>query len=202
MTASSDKSPKKRDDIRFLFNAVLISLTVMAIFFAFQPYMGETPNLDEVLKVERKIVYLEPNDVPQLLKARHGKPVMLVVYASWCPYCQKLMPILKDMMLNRQLDHVSPLFLSMDAQPRVFSKYLVAMGYDKLLPIPYIVDQSPVKRLSMSMEQTGSSYEGAIPYIGFFDENGKMLADNVGPMTGEFILKLSKHATSLKIKQP
>jgi thiol-disulfide isomerase/thioredoxin len=31
---------------------------------------------------------------PRAVQARDNKPVLAVVYADWCPYCQKLKPVL------------------------------------------------------------------------------------------------------------
>ena len=183
--------PKISDkDWQFLFNAVVLSLVIMGMLHAFMPYIS-TPEarLEEVRATDRRIVTVKAADVPALLRNASGKPVMLVVYASWCPYCRKLMPTVTGLLRDHRLDRVSPVFLSMDYEPRELSKYLVRQDYHTLF-IPYMLEQNIVNhRLSDALKTTGSGFNGAIPYIGFFDGQGKMVGELFGVVDGEKVLK-------------
>ncbi len=129
---NSERMLLSKDGV-FLFNAFGLSLIILAIILEFAPYMefGNNPNLEEVKRVEQSVERVYPKQIVSLLTTGEEKPVMLVFYASWCSYCGRLMPRILEMMADHQLDNVKPIFVSMDSQPRLFSKYLVKTQYYK-----------------------------------------------------------------------
>lgn len=180
-------------DWAFVLNAFGFSLLILALIITFAPYADvNNPQIEEIRAVERSLISVVPDQVPQLLadKAAEGnKPVMLVLYASWCKYCAKIMPILLDMMKTGELDGVRPFFLAMDAQPRVFSKYMVKTQYYQFFP-PVMLREVLYNNLPQALANTGSSFSGAIPYLAFFDLNGKMVAEHEGLLDKQALLSL------------
>lgn len=178
---------------RFLFNAVGISLVIMAIILEFAPYIevGDNPKLEEIKAVEQTVQKVYPKKVSSLVASGEGKPVMLVLYASWCSYCGKLMPRILEAMQEHQLDHVKPIFVSMDSQPRIFSKYLVRTQYYKSFQ-PIMLQELFYNNLPEVMSTTGSRFSGAIPYVGFFNSKGKMVAEIIGLVDKQEFLRVAQ----------
>ena len=178
-------------DLQFVFNAIVISLTVMAVLFAIKPYLGDDPRLEDIKRLDGNIVTIHPDGMENLVKPASGKPVMLMIYASWCGYCKKMMPSLVQAIENHELDTVEPVFLSIDEQPRLLSKYLVHQGYD-ILFIPYRLEMgiSPGD-FTAFIQKSGSHYRGTIPYIAFFKRDGTLYSDAVGGVDIKDVIKIS-----------
>lgn len=133
---------------------------------------------------------IEPDRVPDLLHGKGDKPVMLVIYASWCSYCSKLLPNILDLQAEGALDVVEPVFLSMDSQPRIFSKYLYSTGYHKYFQ-PVMIKEVWFNNLPKVLQTvTGSHFKGGIPYVGLFDNNAKMVAEFTGLLDKQAIMSV------------
>jgi len=182
-------SPK---DIQFVFNAIIISLVVMALLFTFKPYMGNDPLLAEIKQMDKSIITVSPRDLDRIVQSSTGKPVMLFMYASWCGYCKQVMPMLVQMVHNHELDQIEPVFLSVDEQPRSLSKYLVYKGYSNAFT-PYRLDRDfSFRGMSSFVMESGSHYQGSIPYIGFFNREGKLISDASGVVEEQDVLGVVK----------
>ncbi|MDE3059532.1 MAG: redoxin family protein [Pseudomonadota bacterium] len=168
---------KHSRDIRFLFNAAALALIVMAVLQAIQPYLaGPDPQAAQIEAFTYKIVPIPAQAVPPLLHKPDGRPVMLVVYASWCPYCRVMMPDIAHLMAEGEMDGVETVFLSRDQEIRPLAAYLIHQHYDALFT-PYILSTGPLPQLLQSM---GSHFSGKIPYLAFFDGRGKLVAEFLG----------------------
>lgn len=166
---------KKRDDIKFLFNALALGLVVIAIIVVFHPYMVDDPRLEEVKQVEGKFLTIKPEDMPKLVQASGDKPVIMMLYATWCYYCRQLMPVIIQLMRDRELDGFTPIFISMDTEPRKLSRYLVHRDFYHYFR-PYVLEMRPFNRYEGYMRPMGSSFTGTIPYVAFF-KNGRMVVE-------------------------
>ena len=184
---------KKPDDIKFLINTFSISVIIVAILVAFQPYLENEPRLEEVKQVERSLVTVKTEDLTRMVLSGGDKPVMFIGYASWCYYCRQVMPVVADMIRNHKLDNVKPVFVSLDEQPRKLSTYLVRNDYNKIFT-PYVIDRGFLGGIKATMQSTGSSFTGTIPYIGFFDRDGKIRAESIGIVGERQILTMAEKA--------
>jgi len=183
-----------RKDARFLVNTLAIALLVLALMFAFQPYLGNDPKIAEVQKVDHSQITVHPGELKNLVQSKTGKPVMLVFYASWCGYCKLLMPTLVNLVRDHQLDDIDTVFISVDEQPRLLSKYLVHQGYDGAFT-PYRLERDMLHgTMDMFTGATGSHYTGTIPYVGFFNRDGKLITDAAGVLDKQDILNVAHRA--------
>jgi|GEM_PF-6483760 len=166
---------KKRDDIKFLFNTLALTFTIVALIVVFQPYMVDDPRLEEVKKIESQLINITPQDVPGLLKSTTGKPVLFMAYATWCYYCRQVMPVIIQLMRDHEFDEFTPVFISLDSEPRKLSRYLVHRDFYHYFR-PYVLDSGLFNRLSSVMQPIGSSFSGIIPYIAIF-KDGRMVVE-------------------------
>ncbi len=179
-------------DIRFLIGASALSLMVMALMFTFVPFVAKAPSQDAVEDVARSVEVIAPSNVPALLAGK-GKPVMVVVYASTDPYCRRTMPGVMSLMKNHQIEGFTPLFLSQDRDIMALGKYLVSNDYQPYI-LPYIVRATKDDPLLNMLD--GSGFDGHIPYIGFFDARGKMVAEFNGMVDKQDLLETINHLKS------
>lgn len=178
----------KKSKSGLVFNILAYGFLAVALFVAFKPYMDfNNPNLAEIKKVEAATMVVSPGSIPVMLQGK-DKPVMLVLYASWCPICNSVMPLLENAMRDESLYNIYPLFISLDEQPRLFAKYIHSHGYQQLF-VPMRADEGLTGSVAGALAKTGSRYNGAIPYVGFFDKNGKVIVDFSGDFDKEFLRK-------------
>jgi thiol-disulfide isomerase/thioredoxin len=180
---------KKYDrDIKFVINTFVCGLLFIALLQAFGPYLGNPDaKRQQVIDTQAQIRAVSPADLPKLLARQDKKPVMLVMYASWCPYCRRLMPGLFDMIKAHELDNVVPVFISVDERRDFLAMYIVHAGYMGLYT-PYIAPESLLKPLL----QAGSHYQEHIPYVGFFDGEGKSVAEFNGMVDKGLLLETAR----------
>ena len=180
-------------DSRFVINAFAISLVILALMFAFLPYANNGgAKIADIKRVDKNIVTIHPDDLGKMVQSASGKPVMLVFYASWCGYCKKVMPVLVDMVRTHELEQVDAIFVSMDEQPRLLSKYLVNKGYDDAFT-PYRLDRDIFHgSFAEFITSSGSHYRGGIPYVGFFNHDGKLISDASGVIGKQDVLSVAK----------
>ena len=187
-------------DTQFLFNTFVISLLVMALLFAFEPYIETNvdPKKEIIAQLDHQIVTIYPADLNKFVKSESGKPVMLVMYASWCGYCKKVMPFLVDMVKNHEIDMVDTKFVSIDDQPRLLSRYLVHKEYDNVFT-PYRLSRDLLRgSYADFIYSSGSHFRGSIPYIGFFDKQGKLISDASGVVEKDDVMGVIKAIQSQK----
>jgi thiol-disulfide isomerase/thioredoxin len=183
---------RKRDDIAFLFNTFGFTLVLVAMLVVFQPYLEADYRIEEVKAVERQVIEIDPEGVVKLIREKK-KPVMLVAYASWCGFCRRLMPVATGLVREGRLEGIEPFFVSLDTEPRRFSKYLVHNDYHTVF-FPYVVDHGLTRQISSAMKATGSRFDGAIPYTGFFDRHGRVVQEAVGMLSEDRLLFMAKQA--------
>jgi thiol-disulfide isomerase/thioredoxin len=163
-------------DLKFFITTIALGLLFIAFLQAFGMYLGKPdPQREEITAVWHRITHLPPDKVPALLQHADDKPVMLVIYASWCPYCKELMPEIIELMQHHQMDSVTPLFLSVDERADLLAAYLVHNNYQMFFT-PYMAESG----LHSGLKGKVGHFNGHIPYIGFFDRQGQLITEFPG----------------------
>lgn len=184
------KQPTSRD-FQFLFNAIVYGLLALAILQAYGPYFFPDPKAEDIKAFNRKIIPIHPAEIPPLLQRTDGKPTMLVIYASWCTWCRKTMPEIVALVRKHRLDYLSPLFISVDERSDQLASYLVHQDYAGGFT-PYRVQSALADGLPHALQRMGSQFEGGIPYIAFFDAQGKPVAEFLGMVDKDTLLKTAQ----------
>ncbi|MBN3726647.1 TlpA family protein disulfide reductase, partial [Burkholderia sp. Ac-20379] len=107
---------------------------------------------------------------PTSLTITAGKPVVVNLWASWCPPCRREMPVLA----RAQADHanVAVLMIDQGEDARTVRAFLDSQG---LRFGAVLLDPS-----SSAMRAYGSR---GLPTTLFFDANGRLVASHVGEIT-------------------
>lgn len=156
---------------------------------------ADTPNAQDMALMLVAPKVLQARDVPAKVVSRSGKPVMLVVYASWCLPCRHTMPGLVQLIKLHKLDFVQPLFLSIDSEPEALASYLLHNDYYTSFE-PYLIPMGEQRELAPALAPTGSRYSGKIPYVSFYNRQGKMVSDVLGEADQDTLLR-----AAAKVKQ-
>ena len=176
-------------DVNFLLNAVILALIIMAVLHAVQPIVDPPKNRTAEVQAHLKdLVTIRAMNLEKKLHSTDGKPSVVLVYASWCPYCRKLMPEMVSLIKDKTFDNVHLYFVSLDHEPEKLSTYLVHNDYVGLFT-PYIAEQGTGQEMSGILSLTGSGYKGQMPYVGFFDKDGKMVAETFGSVNKKRLLE-------------
>jgi thiol-disulfide isomerase/thioredoxin len=171
----------KPDSVKFIIHAVVWSLLALALLNSFAPVIAPDEREPEVRAVIKSIIVVPPETLAQRF-ATSEKPTLLFVYASWCPYCRQVLPYLLHLQDTGALAQVNPLFLSLDGDKRPLAIYIVHAEYAGRYT-PYIISQWQGDAVKQSLQQLGSNYRGAIPYIALFDK--EKLIGEISGMPGE-----------------
>lgn len=136
-------------------------------------------NDDVVQTVITSIQTLRANEVPQLIRAQQGKPTLIYIYASWCPYCRTVTPFLKQQLDIGTFRNFNVLFFSIDVNHSRLGHYLAENGLENQVT-PYLVRQSGVNDIVTHLQRNGFSFEGGIPFIALLNKDGKIVAEFSG----------------------
>lgn len=93
-------------------------------------------------------------------------PVLVFIHASWCPYCNKLYPIVESV-ANEQLGNIKVLALSIDKSEYAFQRYINSKPSTSLTPY-YLGNGEEYSRMMNFLQLSGFNFNGAIPFMAFF----------------------------------
>lgn len=111
-----------------------------------------------------------------------GKPLVLQVWASWCPYCALQNPRLQKLYESTNGTRLRMLTISIDKTPAEASDYLGQRGYT----FPVAMD-TPALRAAISGRK-------GLPELYVIDGNGKVVQKEVGEMLEDDVAALARYA--------
>lgn len=96
-------------------------------------------------------------------------PVMLLIYTSWCPYCNKLFPEIVDIANERQ-GNLKIVAVSVDKDKNAFQRYTSAHSATPPFPAYYLGAGEDYDRLINYLQLIGFNFKGGIPFMAFFSQ--------------------------------
>lgn len=155
-------------------NIMLVGIGLLALLFMFSgksllpPSFTASPEVKKY--AQNTLVVLDDAGLEQILAKNAGKPTLLFVYASWCPYCKKQFPMLKALQARYPQEQLAIEYIALDKDAYDLSRFLMDT-YPQLPFTPYhvTVDTHPV--FDAALENYGFTPDGAIPHLLLF--NGK-----------------------------
>lgn len=129
--------------------------------------MGTGPTLAELEGISLTTMQGKTESLASLA---HGKPLVVNLWATWCPPCRREMPELAA--AQRQVPGVTFIFANQGENPVTVQKYLTA---SQLVLANVVLD--PGKKLG---EQLGST---ALPTTLFFDASGRLVDTHIGALS-------------------
>lgn len=112
-----------------------------------------------------------------------GKPVVVQIWASWCPYCALQNPRLQKLYDATRGTRLQFLTISIDRRPDDAIRYLRERGYT----FPAAMD-TPALRAAIGGRK-------GLPELYVIDANGKVVQKEVGEMLEEEVAALARYAT-------
>lgn len=176
--------------VQFILKAFIVAAVVMWGLTTFVRPVAEE-NLEQsipqakVLEFAASILPLSGEDtlarVEQAAKAK--KPVMIVVYASWCSVCRAIMPEIIDVLREHDAKQrpYELIMLSLDRKSDDLSRYLIKNGLENDF-MPYIHRAVGSKILPDYLARAGMKFDSRIPYFAFFGKDGKLAREVTGGM--------------------
>lgn len=178
----------KPNDVDFLMRTIVFALMLLAIMHAFKPYYTESDaaTRQDVEQLVTQSRLIRPAQIRDYL-ANAQQPTMLVIYASWCPYCKQTLPAIYNLWRAGKIDSKQLLMVSVDSQATQLAAYLLDEGYTKMVGTPVMLKQNSKDEMSAILQGLGSRYAGGIPYIGFYGPDGQMRDELMGQSSAEEI---------------
>lgn len=99
-----------------------------------------------------------------------GKPVVINLWATWCPPCVREMPVLQQAQIQRQDVHF--VFLNQGEDRLTVNRWLQSMG----LPLANVLIDEP-RQASAAFKQQG------YPTTLFFDAQGRLVSRRIGELS-------------------
>jgi thiol-disulfide isomerase/thioredoxin len=164
-------------------NIMLVIIGLFALVFALggKTLLPSSVTASPEVKnyAQSTLVELDGTGTDALLSQHSGKPALLFVYASWCPYCKKQFAMLKALQSRYASDQLAISYIALDEDAYDLSRFLMD-NYPQLPFTPYHV--SPANRESFSTTLIGHGFtpDGAIPHLLLFAPSGKPVKEFKG----------------------
>lgn len=168
-----------------------ITIALLFVFiYVLDPWMRQQDLMSyrysaEARAYSNNIQNLSAQDLRALVKQQH-QPTLVMMYASWCPYCQKQIPILESL-AKTYGKHMAFVFISIDQSKTQLSDYLLKYHQPATFTA-YHMAASEFAAYQSFYGSFGGNFKGGIPYMAGFNTSGEMVLEMPG-MVAEAGLK-------------
>ena len=131
---------------------------------------SETCHVDDA--VDGRIRTVPVDSIGDLLEERRGCLVLLEVYASWCPNCRRVFPMVSEMASRYREYGVRVVALSTDEDLGRLRSFLATQTVE--LPVFWVPPSEPGE-LTAALEAIGARFDQGIPFFALIDPDGRPL---------------------------
>ncbi len=153
---------------------------VLAVIIGYQVFIKPftrkpPPYLEEAKTRIDELASVRASDVIKTMRTESfgQNPTVIMVYASWCPHCRRLMKELVPLSQDASYQHVDFYFISMDKDLLLMASYMVGNDYFGKFT-PYVVKHSSFNNLQELLEKNDIPFNNQIPFTAFIDANGTL----------------------------
>lgn len=144
------------------------------LFFVVGTFLFLLPLVSvKALELEHEIYPMSPEQIAAYIESTKGQRRVIFEYASWCPYCQAVIP---KMIQLEQFKKGSVVAISIDTNPEDFALYTNKF---KLIPFRLIMltrfEGEDLLRLNTALEAFGIAPSAGVPEMILMDEDNKVV---------------------------
>lgn len=158
-------------------NLVLVAVGAFALFLAFDGMrllgsFGFGPSPEVRNYATRQLVPMDGQRFRDVMAEARGKPVLMFIYASWCPWCKKQFPMVEalERRFSKEL-HVA--YIAIDKDALALSRYLME-HYPTPPPFTaYHVAPEHIGDFYGTLANHGFTHSGTVPYLILADRDGR-----------------------------
>lgn len=114
----------------------------------------------------KDVYHIPAEKIASVIDKAKGKRAAVVIYASWCPYCRKVMP---EMAKAAKAHEGQVIAISVDKDVDTFKRYL-DKNFGQTAFLPIVWDQSDI--LAKGLSRFGIKPGRGIPFTALLDEYG------------------------------
>ncbi len=140
---------------------IVLSICFMALIMPFSVQADDDNS--------HKIYELPAHKIASYIKEVKGQRRIIIIYASWCPYCIKKMPHIMDL---ERIKEGSVIAISVDENKSAFARYI--KKFDEI-PFRIILNKGSEWKLAKSLKKFGVKPWEGVPEIILLDENNKAM---------------------------
>lgn len=158
---------------------VALALVGLIVLIAGQPANKDTPLTPQAKELAQNLQPVRAQEVLNIIRDQRGKPVMVFLYASWCPYCREAMGYIQALQEDGALAPVSLVFVSLDTDHYALASYLTSLNQDIDFK-PCILKRGGTASPIDQLRAGGLNFDGSIPYLAYFNRLGEKVAESAG----------------------
>ncbi len=132
------------------------------------------------------------------IESTDERPLVLFIYASWCPYCKRMFPIIDDIASNMS-DKYRVIAFSIDESKQGLATYLASKTPSPAFKTLTVAHRDEFAQFGHIVRKKGLQFTGAIPYIAVFD-NAELVNTFGGAVPRETLLNAlhSRNANNIE----
>lgn len=115
---------------------------------------------------EQQLYHIPASKIASVIDQAKGKRAAVVIYASWCPYCRKVMPQIAK---TAKAHPGQVIAISVDKDADTLKRYL-DKNFGQIAFLPIVWDQSDI--LAKGLSRFGIKPGRGIPFTALLDEYG------------------------------
>lgn len=135
---------------------------------------------DAVHDYRDKLVAFNGDLLDRLVRESTGRPTLLFIYASWCPYCKQEIEALKAIRQRFGTDDLQLLYVSVDQNPFALSQFMLNRQTEERYT-PYHVKRADIGTFRESLQNRyGIAFDGSVPHLAIFSADGTLQHESLG----------------------